>query len=131
MTTSDPIPERLALFLDRNVESIEQLEILRILGETSDQEWRSSDLARDAQIRPADISSQLAALEQRRLLKTEQRGNELFCRYGPATPEISEQLADLLRFYKERPVTLIRMVYNRVNDRLKAFADSFRLRKEN
>jgi DNA-binding MarR family transcriptional regulator len=130
VTQSDPIPEPIARFLDCNVESIEQLEMLRVLGEAPGKEWTAGDLAKEVQCRSADIGGHLAALQQRGLLKTEQRQSLTICRHAPATPEIEGQLDELLRFYKERPVTLIKAVYERAQARLKAFADAFRLRKE-
>ena len=48
--------------------------------------------------------------------------------FGPATPELTAAATKLLQFYRERPVTLIRIIYARANDRLKAFAEAFRLR---
>jgi DNA-binding MarR family transcriptional regulator len=130
LTPTDPIADDLSRFLDANVESMEQLEILRILGEAPETQWSVSELVRAAQIQPSAIAAQLAALEQRGLLKTQVLESHLHCKYAPRTPEIGQLLERLLQFYKERPVTLIRLVYARANDKLKAFAESFRLRKE-
>jgi hypothetical protein len=42
-----------------------------------------------------------------------------------------QELVDrLLQLYRERPVTMIKMVYERAKDPLRKFADAFRLRKE-
>jgi DNA-binding MarR family transcriptional regulator len=110
---------------------MEQLEILRILGETPGATQAVRELARLAQIQESAIAGHLTAMEQRGLLKTQTVDASAVCCYAPRTPEIGQLVQRLLQFYNERPVTLIRLVYARTDPRLKAFADSFRLRKEN
>lgn len=61
MQSLDPFPEEIKKFIDANIESIEQLEILRVLGECPQREWSFAELAKDAshhatatsQIRPS------------------------------------------------------------------------------
>jgi DNA-binding MarR family transcriptional regulator len=130
LTPNDPLPPDLYRFLDANVESMEQLEILRILGETPDSPRLVAELAQQAQIQPTAIGTHLAALEQRGLLKTAVLDTKPVCRYAPRTPDIETLLGRLLQFYRERPVTLIKLVYARAQGRLKAFSESFRLRQE-
>jgi hypothetical protein len=113
-------------FLDANVDSIEQLELLRIVGESPGRQWTVQELAAKAQALPAAIT----VLEKRGLLQTQTVGQEVLCSAGIMTPETERLLNRLLQFYNERPVTLIKIVYAKVDDRLKAFADSFRIRKE-
>jgi hypothetical protein len=125
----EPFPEDVVRFLDSYVESIDQLEILRVLGESPDREWSAARLAAELQS-PADkLSADVAALAGRGLVSTQTRGQELVCRYSPATRELGEQLRRLLQYYRERPVSMIKLVYARAADPLRAFADAFRLRK--
>lgn len=129
MTPADPITDLVLQFLDANVDTIQQLEILRILGEDRERDWKASELASASQTKPAALPGQLAPLEQRGLIKTEQAGPELTCRFAPKTETLAKQLEDLLHAYQARPVSLIKRVYERTRQ-LSAFADSFRLRKE-
>lgn len=117
--------------MDGNIESIDQLEILRVLGEQPTREWTPATLAGEVQATPPAIAAHVAALQARGLLTSVQQGGELVCQYGPHTPELQQLVSRLLQLYKERPVTLIRLVYARASGRLRAFADAFRLRKEN
>lgn len=39
-------------------------------------------------------------------------------------------VARLLQIYRQRPVSMIKLVYKRAKDSLRAFADAFRFRKE-
>lgn len=69
-------------------------------------------------------------MHARGLLMTTMRGAAISCRYGAGTPQLEEMIGRLLQMYKERPVTMIKMVYDRADDPLRAFANSFRIRKE-
>jgi hypothetical protein len=69
-------------------------------------------------------------LEKRGLLRTQSQESSLVARFVQSTPELGTALRQLLQFYQERPVTLIKLTYARANERLKAFAEAFRLRKE-
>jgi hypothetical protein len=126
----DPVPEEIVRFIDANVDSIEQLEILRILGDDPQRHWAAADLAQQAQIPPAAIAAQLATLQGRGLLTVVQQGGAPHCRYGGPPGPAQDMLARLLKLYSERPVTLIKLVYARAQDRLTAFSDAFRLRKD-
>lgn len=126
----DPIPEEVGRFLDANVETIDQLEILRLLGEDPAREWNAADLAREVQSAPPALLKHLAALQGRGLVQTVARDGGPCYRHGPANPELERQLRGLLQFYRERPVTTINRVYSRARSVLQSFADAFRIRKE-
>ncbi|MHB1556625.1 MAG: hypothetical protein ACYC61_03975 [Isosphaeraceae bacterium] len=127
----EPFPEDVARFLYDHVESIDQLEILRVLGEERDKQWNSDDLAVAAQADPRSVRSHIEAMHARGLLeKTTGQGAGLSCRYGPRTAELENMVARLLQIYRERPVSMIKLVYERAKDPLRAFADAFRFRKE-
>lgn len=130
MASAGPIPEQMLTFIDDHIESIDQLEILRVLGEDPKKTWTADSLARECQIKPPNIAAILSALEKRGLLKTENLASGLVSSFAQKTPELNDTLSQLLKLYRERPVTLIKLIYARANDRLKEFADAFRLRKE-
>jgi hypothetical protein len=125
----EPFPEEIRRFLDGNIESIDQLEILRLLGEDPGREWTAAELAVAVQIEPAAVAAHLAAMRGRGLLAAEARGIDLVARHGPA-PAVGELVGRLLQHYKERPVSMIKLVYERAKDPLRNFADAFRFRKE-
>ncbi len=126
----EPLPDEVARFIEQNIESVDQLEILRILAVNREKEWSSAALAREVQTQPQTIGLQLDALESRGLL-TVVRGPSLTYRHGPHTPELDKKVSQLLGLYNERPVTMIRLVAARAaNAALKTFAEAFRLRKE-
>jgi predicted ArsR family transcriptional regulator len=108
----EPFPEDVARFLDDHIESIDQLEILRVLGEDREREWDSVALAGEVQAEPEAVRAHLTAMHSRGLLRTTTQGVGLSCRYGAGTPELENIVGRLLQMYRERPVTMIKMVYD-------------------
>jgi len=52
-------------------------------------------------------------------------------RYQPATPELAQAVQGLIQAYHERPVTLIRTVYELADQKaIQAFSEAFRLKKD-
>lgn len=126
----EPIPEDIVAFLDANVESFEQLELLRILGQAPDKEWQLAELAREVQVDVQTAARHAAALGARGLLTHVVRGAETVYRYGCEKPVLERKLREMLRVYNERPVSMIKLVYAQASNPLRAFSDAFRVRKE-
>jgi hypothetical protein len=126
----DPFPDDVRLFLEAHIDSIEQLETLRILDEDRGREWRADEIASQVQTTPELAHAHLAALQGRGVLTCVQREGGVYCRYGPHSAELEGQLQRLLELYRQRPVTMIRMVYALPPSPLRTFSDAFRLRKE-
>jgi hypothetical protein len=121
-------PDDVRRFLDENVESIDQLEILRLLWENPDAEWTETSLSGEVQTPPQVVSAHLVALSARGLLHADPRGAGWVCRYGPRDPERDAVLRKAMQLYRERPVSMIKLVAARATDPLRTFADAFRVR---
>ncbi len=127
----DPIPEDIKRFIEMNIDSVDQLEILRVLGEDPLKEWGATALVQEVQTQVETLGQHLAALQARGLLVIKTQGSELYCSYGASHPEVEDMINKLLRVYRERPVTMINLVYAKARRDLQSFADAFRLKKEN
>lgn len=126
----DPFPDDVRQFLEGNIDCLEQLETLRILESDPTRQWKATAIAREVQASPEAMAAHLAALHARGLILLQGREANASCQYGPRTPELERAVARLLELYQQRPVTMIRMVYDRAGAALKTFADAFRLRKK-
>jgi hypothetical protein len=51
-------------------------------------------------------------------------------RYKPASEVLAAHVATLDRLYRERPVTLIRVIYGLRDSKIRSFAEAFRLRRK-
>jgi predicted ArsR family transcriptional regulator len=126
----DPIQEEVRRFVVANIDSVVHLEILRILGENPDIEWSAAELAQEVQTPAQTLKTHLTVLHARGLVVLTTKATELFCRYGAGTPELENRMRHLLQVYRERPVTMINLVYAKAKEMLKTFAEAFRLKKE-
>jgi DNA-binding MarR family transcriptional regulator len=126
----DIVQNEIKQFLDANIKSIDQLEILRVLAESQGKGWNLADLSKELQSSPETISAHIAELSARGLLITSSPGGDVISRFGAATPELESQVSSVLQLYQERPVTMIKLVYAQANQRLRTFSDAFKIRKE-
>jgi len=51
-------------------------------------------------------------------------------RYKPATEVLAAHVATLEKLWRERPVTLIRVIYGLRDSKIRSFAEAFRLRRK-
>ncbi len=124
-----PLPKDVINFLVTHIETIDQLEILRILNEDRARDWPSADLASAVQTDVDSVRAHAVAMHARGLVAISANGTDVSCRYGVASPELEKGVTRVLQIYKERPVTMIKMVYERAKDPLRDFANAFRVRK--
>lgn len=50
-------------------------------------------------------------------------------RYAPADARIEELVKELVRAFNERPVTLVRVIYAAKDEKIRSFAEAFRIKK--
>lgn len=110
----DPVPDDVKQLIAGTVDSIDELEILRVLSESPDAAWDVDSLLRAADAEPATVAAAadvLAALCTRGLLSAEEADGRTRYRYGPVTREKAAAMTRLLALYRERPVSTIKAVY--------------------
>ena len=107
-------------FIQAHVPSVEAAELLILLLKHPDAAWSAEEAV--ARL-PPGVS--LAAAEAGRLLEAfHARGL-----HRPLAEQHRPHLEMLARAYKERPVTLIRIIYALRDTKIQSFAEAFRLRK--
>jgi hypothetical protein len=117
-------------FLQTAIPAVDAAELLLLLRRTPEAAWSAAELT--AKLRPsvaipdADAAKYLDTFQARGLISvTEERRVQ----YQPASEEL-RMYGDMLALaYKERPVTLIRMIYALRDSRIQTFADAFKLRR--
>jgi hypothetical protein len=117
-------------FLQTAIPAVDAAELLLLLRRTPEVCWTAAAAA--AELRPsvpiseADAGRYLEAFQARGLIAAEEGAG---VRYRPASDEL-RMYGDMLALaYKERPVTLIRMIYALRDLRIQTFADAFKLRR--
>jgi hypothetical protein len=124
---TDDFPLELRQFIDRNVESIVQLETLLLLRRDPSRGWSADQIAKSLYISGEMARALIADLDRRGFVKPLA---EAMYSYQPTDPEADRLIGQLAKFYDERRVAVISMIYSKPVNKVQTFADAFRLRKE-
>lgn len=127
--TDPDFPEELRSFIQDTVPTVDAAELLLVLAERPDAEHRLADLI--SAMRPATLNETVA----RRYLAQFQTAGMVAVtapdtyRYKPQSPELDGLVRALTKVFNERPVTLVRIIYAPRDEKIRSFADAFRLKK--
>lgn len=117
-------------FLQTAVPAVDAAELLLLLRRTPERRWSPAGLAAELQpsvpLSEAEAAKYLEIFKARGLVAAEADGQVA---YRPES-ETLRMHADMLSLaYRQRPVTLIRMIYALRDTKIQSFADAFKLRK--
>lgn len=126
----DALSNQVKEFIAQYIDSVAQLEILLLLQTNRQQEWSADALARELRIEPTGAANELSQLAARRLL-TSIPGDPLKYRYDPHNESLDAAVVGVAQAYLVRRVTVISLIFSKPTDKLRVFADAFRIRKEN
>jgi hypothetical protein len=117
-------------FIQTALPSVDAAELLLVLFDHPETWWGAGALA--ARLRPAsnitdaDAQRHLEHFQARGLIAV---GPDKRVQFRPADEALHEQVRTLAQAYRERPVTLIRMIYALRDTKIQSFADAFKLRR--
>lgn len=126
-SVADGLPQEVAAFLSRYINSLEQLEILLYLHSHAPQESSTDELVARVGSDARVVNRHLSYLWAQGLLSS--RMGQYY-RFNPRTAELGAVVDALARCYKDRRVAVITRIYKRAPDRLQSFSDAFRFRQE-
>jgi AraC-like DNA-binding protein len=120
------LPQDVHQFLHRNIDSVEQLEVLILLLEHPDRGWSPDEVARVLYSHPASIARRLAMLLGQDLLREIEPG----CyQYAPRTGELHATVLRVSEMYRERRVAVVTLIASKPIENVRAFSDAFRIRR--
>jgi hypothetical protein len=122
------ITSRVKQFITDYVESVMQLEVLFLLAEPPKKVWTANELAQQLRIDVVWVEAQLRDMVDKGLAAVEPSGTAF--RYAPRTPELAATVTELAHAYTDRRVTVIGLIFSKPVDKIRSFADAFRLRKD-
>jgi len=124
------IPERVRRLVHEHLPSMEHVELLLLLVNSEKEGFLPSDAAKQLGVDSELTTRRLADLVNSGLaVKEGPPGLERY-RYHPSDLDLRQAVEQLVDAYRTRPVSLIRVVYERPPESAQRFADAFRLRKE-
>ena len=111
----------------RHVTTMEQVEVLLLLQRAPERALSPDEIRAELRLQPsAPAPATLAGLQDGGLVEREGAHPARY-RYAPANDALRRAVELLATAYNERPVTLIRLIYERPNP-VQSFADAFRIR---
>lgn len=127
--TQRGIPDDVVKFLTERIDSVEQLEVLLLLHQTAGTEWTAPDVARHLYREPTSVGRRLGVLRLQGLLQATEAEQPTF-RYAPGSEALDGTVRRLAVAYAERRVSIVGIIAAKPMDNVRAFADAFRIRKE-
>jgi hypothetical protein len=126
---TDEIPADVSQFITDHLNSVAELEVLLLIRSDPGRGWTAADISKVLCTPVEMVIEQMAGLQSRGLILVVP-GPEPQYQYQPRTPELDQVVASLSEIYKARRVTVITLIYSKPVDRVRTFADAFRLRKD-
>jgi hypothetical protein len=108
---------------------MDHVQLLLLLESTRPEMWTRDKLVTDSKIVPAVADIVLKDLVSSGLVVAEPGPDGGSYRYDPASEETKRDVSEIAAMYNERPVTLVRAVYDRPPEPAVSFADAFSIRK--
>jgi hypothetical protein len=119
---STTLPAELKNFIVRHVLSVEQLEVLLLIGRCRDRSWTVTELSRELRGNEVSVAHWLRLLVAGQLVVETEDGFRF-----QSSPENTRAVESLDRSYRERPVPMIELIYSRPNPHLSADSQSLRI----
>jgi hypothetical protein len=125
----EAIPSEVRALIAEHIDSVAQLEALLLIQATSGAggAWDAERLGRELRINRDWAASQLQHLCAHGLLNCDKPPHYT---YAPRTPELARAVEGLAQAYAERRVSVIGLIFSKPMDKLRSFADAFRLRRD-
>ena len=125
---SDSVPAHIHQFLRDHIRSIAQLELLILMHGAPERAWTADDAAKQLYIPASFAESLLELLRAAGLLAVQEKSKAY--QYSPQAPHLAPLVDELVRLYRERPVTTVNVIYSAPTEHLQTFADAFKIRRK-
>jgi hypothetical protein len=122
------IPDDIVRFVLEKIDSVAQLEAVLLLRGEPQRQWSAAELAARLYISEAQTAELLLGLSAQGLIAAEEERGVYSCR--PRTPELGQMLDRLAEVYAKQLVAITNLIHSKQRPRVQAFADAFRLRKD-
>ncbi len=119
------LPQSVRDFLDANIFSASQLEVLLLLRDSGAARCRLSEISRQTALPQSSLGPWLDAFVSRGLLSRE---DDLYW-FAPQDAGTAQVVGEVAEAWRRRKTTVTRYIYASTQDPLIRFADAFRLRR--
>jgi hypothetical protein len=125
--TDDKIPRDIQRFIEQHIDSVDQLEVLLLLGAEPEREWNATGVSSALYRQPEAAAARLEALAAGGLA-VESGENPPTYRLDRASADNERMVQALAHFYKHYKHAIITLIYERPRGSIRSFSDAFRIR---
>lgn len=126
MPAQHDISPEIKAFIAQHVRSVGHLEALLLLARERTKLWTATDLSSELRTNPSYAQDQLDELTSTGVVQYEPNAKAYHF-----NPEIDSEILDQLELaYKVKRTTIINLIYNQPMERIRSFADAFRIKKD-
>lgn len=127
--SDEGIPQEVRAFIADHIDSVLQLELLLLLHAKRDRDFDAAEVMEEMRIDLTWAATQLDFFCARGILSCTDAAPRRY-RYAPRSAEMDAAVAKLDQTYADRRVSVISLIFSKPTDKLRSFADAFRVRKE-
>jgi hypothetical protein len=117
--------EEILAFIQKSIKSVWALELLLLLRRQRDHVWGVEELVRELRSSDAAVSEAIASLQSSGFVAAD--SGDLI-RYSPASPELDQVGGEIDATYAEKPLAVVKVIMSAPNEKLRIFADAFKLK---
>jgi hypothetical protein len=128
MDSKNEIPLHVLRFLERNIDTVPQLETLLMMSESPERRWSVADVASRNYISEQRAAETLNALLRRGLVSFEESPPTF--QFDAPTDEIRAVVADLVRCYQKSLSRITGFIHAKPSVSIQEFARAFDLKKD-
>jgi len=119
--------EQILAFLRAHIRSLWALELLLLLARDRGKAWLPSDLVREMRSSAVAVDEALRNLQSAGLAAADADNRY---RYSPASAELDALASGIAQAYAARPSAVVKAIVRAPDDKLRIFADAFRLKDQ-
>jgi hypothetical protein len=124
------VPDHVRRFIEDHVDSVELIEVLLLLKREHGRDWTAEEVAARLYTSVRFAAHRLDALRASSLASMSEREGTPAYRFAPQTADLDRVVRDLEAHYAERRTSIVALIFSRSTDKLKTFADAFRIRED-
>lgn len=127
--SGDALPAPVKQLLARNIQSVEQLEVLLLLRGQPQRAWTAAEVFDVIRSSQSSIASRLQAFTAQGFL-VEEKGAPATYRFAPKDQNLQAAVDQTATVYQTWRVRVIEAIFAPEADPVQSFADAFKLRKD-
>lgn len=124
------IPDHVRQFIADHVDSVELIEVMLLLKRNRTDEWTAEEVSQRLYTSARSAANRLEAMRASGLATADDGPTVTTYRYAPRTSELERAANDLEQVYGQRRTTVINLIFSKPLDKIRTFADAFRIRED-